>query len=179
MKKTEKILIALAIVGQIMRILYWDGASIISVAAGAMLAIFYLATGAFFFNDAGFRNAYTKFRRILLTASVGVVMFFNVAGILFKLQIFPGANILLSLASPMSGVLLAVLFSCHRYNSWRQFPVKRLIVFGSISLILWIVPYSPLVDIYYHKNPEYAEALKKAIESGDHDIPISDMENER
>lgn len=170
MKKAEKILIVLFILGQIMRLTYLSGGTFISILSGTLLAIFYLILSVPLISELNFKHLFSKNHQhekyqILLTFFLGVSFFICTMGILFKLQIFTEANPVL-----LVGILSLVGSFTVFFIKWRKAPIYRaaiirIVIFAAASGVLLITPAKFMVDLYFHRYPGYANALKEQLDN--------------
>ena len=93
-------------------------------------------------------------------------------GILFKLQLWPGAT-LMSIIACIAGVgLLIILFFQHLGNKHsepeeRNYSfnmLKRTGVIISISIALTLIPVKTLCSLYHPDDPEYVKLFTRAYE---------------
>ena len=173
MKKAEKILIVLFIIGQVFRLMYLQGGEILSLVSAAALGFLYLFFGFALLNDVRFRalfkkKTYAELTRndILLSLFAGAALFIAVTGGVFKLQFYGGADLLVDLAFVLLVAALVMTlifyFSDNRVHFKRS--LERLIPYCTVMLVLVVTPISALIDIYYRDYPEQAKELKEAFE---------------
>jgi hypothetical protein len=166
MKKTEKTLIALIVIGQLMRLFDMVGGSLISLTATLLLTILYVFFGFALFNDIRFREIFRKGslgigrREIGLSILFGVALGISITGVVFKLQIFTEANIVLSIGIALVAISLAILAKKFKKTRLYSQTIVRTMIIGGISIVLLATPINWLVDVYYFRDPDQAEIIK-------------------
>jgi len=174
MKKLEKILWGIFIIGILFKIMKWPGAGIFTTTSLGVVACFYLYLGIGIFNNLTvkamfYKDSYQYENRfnLLFGAIFGIVLAILVIGFLFKFMFWPGANVLLILG------LFSLLFSLLIYGSLHKKKkvsltkpsFYRIALIGILSLSLFIIQSDSIIDFYYPNNPEYAKALKEIIQN--------------
>ena len=174
MKKLEKILWGIFIIGILFKIMKWPGAGIFTTTSLGVVACFYLYLGIGIFNNLTvkamfYKDSYQYENRfnLLFGAIFGIVLAILVIGFLFKFMLWPGANVLLILG------LFSLLFSLLIYGSLHKKKkvsltkpsFYRIALIGILSLSLFIIQSDSIIDFYYPNNPEYAKALKEIIQN--------------
>ena len=169
MKKAETYLGITAILGFILKLLHIPGNSFLLVVSLSTLALFYYLSFAYF-NNIRIRDIFkikaysnTNVKRILGTIVLGFALSLCVLGILFKIQFYSNANIiLLSGLFYLCVILITTLFFYFRNKSFFYKKIlNRIIIIGSICFLFSVIPSTTLVDIYYRNKPEYRDSLKK------------------
>jgi hypothetical protein len=184
MRKTEKILIVLIIIGQLMRIFEVSGGSVISISAAMLLAFLYLFFGFALFNGVRFRNIFQKGsfhmdrKQIAISVFLGLGLAFSIMGIVFKLQILKEANITLMTGIIIMAVLLAILLKYWKNTSFYSRIIIRVIGYGILATILLATPAKWWVDVYYFRHPDYAESLKERLGNPEKRAPGIELDEE-
>ena len=170
MKKTEKILIVLFILGQIMRLTYLSGGTFISIFSGTLLATFYLILSVPLMSGLNFKHLFSKNHQIKkyqirLTFFLGISFCICTMGILFKLQIFTEANLFLFVGMLfLTGSSTLFVIKCRKARIYQD-AIVRIISFAAVSGLLLIIPFKSMVDLYFNKYPDYANALKEQLDN--------------
>jgi hypothetical protein len=172
MKKFELIVGFIAILGIFLKILHIPGGSILTVLAFSTLSMFYYVFSFALFNGISLRNIFKKVsykdtnaKRIIGAIGLGWALSAILTGVLFKLLFWSGANIQLRGGLYAIGLILpiATIFYFRNKTDYYKRIFKRIAIYGGLGLILYLMPSSTLVDIYYRNNPEYAELYKKVL----------------
>ena len=179
MKRTELIFIGLAIIAVILKMLHIPGSGILTVLSFFILSILYFFLGFALFNDIRFRSIFKKsfFRdydalKIVGAYIAGVVLSISALGILFKFQSYPGDELFLGLGSlGVLIVLIAFLIKLiatkdHFYSK----ILKRVILFGSFCIFLYLLPEKTWLNWKYPNQPDYVNALLKAKADPDNQV---------
>ncbi|MCF6360538.1 MAG: hypothetical protein L3J29_07225 [Cyclobacteriaceae bacterium] len=148
------------------------GATTVSALTMGIFSLFYLIFSFALFNNVQnifSKSAYqgTNTKRIIGSIGLGWVLSTILFGILFKLQLYPGAAVLLTIGLTEIGIILIVVLILYFKNKAVFYSdiIKRITIYGVIGLISLLTPAQTLIDIYYKDNPEYAELYKKVIEN--------------
>lgn len=174
MKKTELIIGFSAIIALVLRFLQVPGSGIIVMSTITTLSIFYYIFGFAIFNNIGFRGIFkkelykkTNAKKIIGAIGLGWAISIITIGGLFKIQLYQGASIQLLFGLILISILFLIALTRYFKNRSVYFPriFKRIIIFGSLGLILYLTPYATLIDIYFKDKPAYAELYKKVLEN--------------
>lgn len=171
MKKFEIIISCLAVIAIILKFIGIPGSGLIVVLTLMTLAITYYFAFALFnnirlrtiFKSSSYR--YTNTKRIVGSVVLGLSLSLVIIGLLFKLQLWPGAAIQLNTGL----VFLAICFIVAMINFMKSrdefyLPLfKRIAVVGGFGLFILLTPDSALIDIYYRDRPELAELMKQSM----------------
>lgn len=157
MKITEKILILLFIIGIILKIAAIKAGGMLCFYSGAGLFFMYFIFGFAFFNGIRFRNIFKKSSYagikpiyIFVAVLAGLGLGIGEAGIVFKTQIWKGADMLCETGFIFSLVVTVVSASNLRSNNaafykrilYRSVPILLLLV------IMNIMPYKTATDLF-------------------------------
>jgi magnesium-transporting ATPase (P-type) len=176
MKKIELIAGTIAILGLFLKIMYLPGSGILIVLAFVTLAMFYYVFSFALFNAIRLRDILkkssykdTNARKIIGAIGLGLTLSLIIVAGFFKLQLFPGGNIQLLIGLITIGLILliAIIFYFRNKTDYYKRIFKRIAIYGILGLVLYLTPDSTLVDIYYRKNPDYAELYKKVLAAPD------------
>lgn len=170
MKKTEKILVTITLLGVVLRFLLIPGASELITVGATVLAILYGYFSFALLNDIRLRQIFKKtsytnlsWKRILISVLIGFSISTIVFGILFKLLILPGAYELLIIGLVGTGFLIVIIFLVPKMKneSYRKIYI-RCVPIVVLGLTLYLVSTEFLIRTLYRENPSF---VKAAIES--------------
>lgn len=173
MKKFEKTIITLAVIGIVMKFLLLPGGTLLTIISLSLIMFFYYFFGIGILNELPFkqifdRNTYKDYslKRIFGSIGAGITLGAITAGILFKLMFFPGDQINL-LTGITAGFFVAIVSSI-KYAKTKdklyQNTLQRIIIVGGIGLILFITPRISLIKIQFKNHPRYIEAYQHYLE---------------
>ncbi|HVD96990.1 MAG TPA: hypothetical protein VNB90_02220 [Cytophagaceae bacterium] len=154
MKLLEKIFIILAVIGLFLRVMMWSWGELFLTVSLPSLAVIYLLM-----SWAVFRH-HEHGHHVFLSFLSGVSFCIIFIGILFKLMIWRGGNVIL-----VTGLSAMVLFKLlgmilERRNAvvmgkyFKTLFLRYYIKF-SVAFIILFVPYEKIVAIYHRDDPEY------------------------
>jgi hypothetical protein len=90
-----------------------------------------------------------------------------ILGVLFKIQFWPNAQMMLLRGISLHLVVVIVYVVLYLKNK-SEFYVelfKRSAVIGSIAIILWLIPQIKIVEFKHRDDPAYIESYKNSIEN--------------
>jgi len=171
MKKTEKILAAISIMGILLNLFLVPYGDTLSILSMSCLAVLYMYLSFALFNDIPLQKVLKREnhkdiskRTKIGTNLIGMILALITIGILFKLQDWPNASTLLNIG--FCGLILSAIIS---FIKVRQSNPKlhytlltRLATFSIIGFIFILTPKENLLEFKYRNHPEYVEAVKKA-----------------
>ncbi len=176
MKKLEIILGFFAVLGIALKYFHIPGSTIIIILSFSILSAFYYLFSFAHLNGIGFRGIFKKdsyrqttIKRILLAVALGFSLSILIIGMLFKIQFWPGALMTLSAGLILCSIVFLFtlfFFLRNKIMAYKRFFI-RIYIYGILGLILFLIPQTSLIDVYYRKNPDYAEIYKKHIENPD------------
>lgn len=176
MKKLEKILWGLFIVGLLFKIMHWPGAGIVTVFSLALVAMLYFYLGFALFNEVKLRNAFKKSSytnlpklNLIFAIAFGISLSIITIGFLFKFMLWPGANFNLMIGLIALVICLVAYLLLNKQNkvSFAKKSFTRVIAVGIIGVSFFFIKTNSIIDFYYQERPEYAEALKNMIKDPD------------
>jgi hypothetical protein len=188
MKKAEIILAILAILALIFNLNLVPGASALTVLSLSALAVLYMYFSFALFNDVRLRNIFKKGTfseinkmRIFGAAGAGIALAITIIGIMFKVQLWPGAELQLRMGLLALAIVTAIgLFKYLKEKSSFYLRVfKRAAVVGGLGLTLMFSSETAWLEIRYRNHPEYVEAVKKALAKPDNKELWEKVEIER
>lgn len=172
MKKTEIVLLILTLIALGMNFFIIPFGGVLSIFFIGMLSMIYFAFGFAVFNNIRLRNVfksenYSGIGSLRMIGAIGTGFSLSIVtiGILFKFQLWPGANANLAvglLGLAMIGIIGLIKYFFKKSDYIRKILVRTLL-FGGIGLFLFLTPMDRWVDIKYRNHPEYAEALKNSM----------------
>jgi hypothetical protein len=180
-KTAEKIAAALAVIAICLSLLAWPGGGPLLVLSLSFLAILYYPFGALLFNGIRLRNVLSKpsyaginRSRLLAGAGIGLILAMLCLGMLFKWQIWPGAQAILNIGLLLSAVvLLLLLFKARSAQGFREFAVKagkRIVILGTLAFLLFFTPSMQLIAWHYSDQPELLEAWEAHLSDPDNQV---------
>jgi hypothetical protein len=171
MKKTELIAGIIAVLSIILQALLLPGGNVLTVLSLSVLAILYFYCGLLLFNDIRLRAAFKKISYAGISTSrkigsigTGFALATIVIGILFKIQYWPGANVMLMDGFAMLVIVCIVAGFKYPKNKSEYYNriFKRAAIFGGFGLLLMIVPPYSWSQLKYRNHPAYRDALKNS-----------------
>ena len=167
MFKFEKILGPIIILGLIMKLYHIIGGNTIIILGFGILAIFYNFFSFALFNGIKFRDIFKNksygalsTMRIIGAVLTGFTLSVTSLGILFKLMFYPVAKLMLfeSLISIIIILILLIVKLIMTKASYYRNILKRILILGSIAMILYFVSNHKLIEINYRNYPRYIKA---------------------
>ncbi len=172
---TEKILFGLFIFGLVLKEFDMTGADLLLLFSAAIASTFYYVMGFFLINDINLKDIFKRettqnLKPLFILGPIIAGWDFSliILGILFKILLFPGADILL-----FSGlILLTILTIASHFWVKKKYPeiFKRfffrasIFVFGAV--VFSIITYDNIIDHRYQADhPEYAKVLKAYVKN--------------
>lgn len=172
MKRAEKIIAALALLGISMNLLLIHGGGLVTILSLSSLSCFYFYLSFAFFNDVRLRNirkadAFKDIsrNRVIGAIALGLALGMDITGLLFHFQSYPGAqfNLIIGLiAISIIGIVALIKYVKNRLVYYTKI-FKRIAIYGGLSIIILCIPKSAWIDIKYRNHPTYRDALEKAI----------------
>lgn len=172
MNKAELLLLILLINGLFLHLMMIPGGTILLSLSNLMLCLYYILFGFAIFNNIPLKKVFKKesyseitSNKIILSVITGIVLSLITWTMMFLFLNWPGVFILFFI-SIISLVLLAIgLFIGYKaHNAPFLIPIfRRLALYGSIIIIMYLIPSSTFIDFRYRKYPEYLEAYHKAL----------------
>ena len=157
MKKIEIILGLTALVGIALRLLDIAGGGVVTVISLSTLSSFYWLLGFALFNGIRARDIFkkssyndTNAKLIFGAVVTGFILSNVVIGSMFKIQVWPGSDPILKAGLPMLGLILIISFILYSRNKSYFYVrvIKRIVVCGSLGLIIYLIPTSTFMDAF-------------------------------
>jgi len=163
MKKLEIGIFIAIIIGLVLKLLHLPGTGILLVILLSTLSIFYLGGSWYLFKQ--------EKQNLPISIITGLVFSIAMVGILFKIQIWPGAKGMLSIAN--IGIIIMFLTSGLLYSLTKDIDMKqyyktmlmRLLMITVLTGSLYFLPTRELIKISHRDDPEYARLLIQAHEN--------------
>ena len=164
MKWIERVAWGLALVGLLFRMLHWPFGGLFTVLGFSTAATLYFPLGWLLLRGPG-----RKDQLLPLSLITGLVLSLTIIGILFKLQLWPGAEFNLRMGLGGCVVVLVAILGIHSrrplaepyFNALRF----RLLVIGSAGLLLYLVPTPTLIKATVGADTERAHLLIRLYEA--------------
>ena len=188
MKLTEKILVALSILAIVLKLLLIPGGSVLFVLAISILSCIYFALGFALFNGIRLRKMFkkesysnTSALKIIGAICMGFVLSMVSIGIMFKLQMWPGAGPMLIVGAPPMFIILIIVFVKFILTK-HKFYLNALIrcgIFTLFGIALFFTSGLTLIKLQFRNHPEYIQAYE-AYQNNPSSLELFDkMETER
>ena len=170
MIKLERIMGIVAIVSILMKLALIHGAGIFVLLSLMLLAGIYYPFGFVFFNGIGLFDLFKKDAykavskwRIVGAIAVGICLSAICMGIMFKIQYYPGANVML-----VSGLEMVLIVTIVAFMKWLKQRddyyikmFKRIAIIGGFGLVMALTPALTIEKIKYHNYPNYIKAMEE------------------
>jgi len=169
MKKTEKIVGLIALIGLTLKVLLINGGGVITVLSLSFLSLLYFIFGFALFNDIPLRNVFKKQTydpiskgRLVGSILLGFALSALVIGILFSVQLYNGSQFQLinGLVWTTAILIVSIVRLASTKSIFYKQVITRIAILGVIGLILCITPTWKIVEILKRKHPAYVEAVK-------------------
>lgn len=168
MKLAEKIISITFLVGLLMIFYQITGGGLITTLSLVSISSIYMAFSLLLFNQLSIKEllqsgTLDKIGRLRIIGSIllGLSLSVLTLGILFKIQLYPGASAMLKLG--LIGVSVALLIGAIKYIKSRDIfyksIFKRIIIFGGIGLFFYLLPKANWLTIRFPDNPDYVQAV--------------------
>ncbi|MFK7755413.1 MAG: hypothetical protein AB8B53_00625 [Flavobacteriales bacterium] len=143
MKILEKTLIVLLLIGALFKLMHWPGAGPLFVIGLTFLSMTYFIFSFFLFHGIGFRQIFKKesysaigHKTAIFSILAGLFCLSTLlVGIMFRIQFWPGANVMLTAALPPT-LILIIIAVVKRKNSVAKSYLYRALPFGVIGAVL-------------------------------------------
>lgn len=176
MKRTEIILITIALIAVVMQFMHFPGGNILFIISLLLLSGVYLYFGFALFNSIKFGTILKKTSyefisttRIIGGIGTGVALSISGIGILFKSLSWPGATLQLGV-----GIFLLLIISIiasiklgSSNDDYFSKILKRTVLFTIISVFLVSISTKTWLNWKYPNHPDYVNAVLNAQEDSD------------
>ena len=164
MKWIERVAWGLALLGLLFRVLHWPFGGLFTVLGLSGAAILYFPLGWLLFGGPS-----RKDQLLPLSLITGLVLSLTTIGILFKLQLWPGAEFNLMMGLGGCVVVLVAILGIHSRRLLAEHYFKalrlRLLVIGFVGLLLYWVPTPSLIKASVGAGTERADLLIRLYEA--------------
>ena len=172
MKKVEKILIPISIISLGLNILLIPYGGVLTVLTFSTLSTLYFYFGFALFNDIRLRKIFKKDSyknisslKILGAIGAGLALSMTTIGLMFKFQSWPGADF--NLIVGLSGMFIVTSVAIIRYtqnkSDYYTKILKRMAIFGSLGIIVFLIPKTSWNKFEYRNYPDYVNAINNSI----------------
>lgn len=188
MKNVETVLLVIVALAFVLKFFHIPGSSILTILSLSGISVMYMYLSFALFNGVGFRGIFNKgsFQgksagRIVGAIGTGLALSVSAVGIVFKLQSWPGASLQLMISIVGLGAVLIVSLFKIRKNTDGYYVnlLKRVLLFGAISLALLSIPAKAWLDWRYPNNPEFVNAVLEAREHPENQKLWEKVDDER
>jgi hypothetical protein len=170
MKKAEKILVCLAVIGIILRFLLINYSGLLMVISFTLLSILYFPLGFLLFNDIRLRDIFKRqsYRgvsrlKLIGTVGVGISLVSVILGICFRILGYEGSYLLLK--EGLFLTLISFVIALIRYLKKESISYKniliRICIIGFIGFLAIITPRYYLQKILHRNSPDYLEQMEE------------------
>ena len=188
MKKVEISLYIIALIGLAFMHFHYPGSDVLNILSYFSLASLYFYLGFAIFNNIRFRNIFKKVsysalntNRIGGAVCTGIALSTAAIGILFKLQSYPGAEIMLYIG--LIGIIPIGVISAIKLQKAKDAYylniLKRIAVLGLGILTLLLIPDEIWLNWKYPNHPEYVKAVLNLTEDPNNPDLIEEYETAR
>lgn len=148
MKKTEIVIVTISIIAIVLRLFSIEGGVLLSTLSFGILSLFYLFFGFLLFNNIPIKGVFKKnvysnlnWKRLLWSVSIGVSLSVAAIGVLFALNRWAGASIMLKLgiALLLGGGATSLIRYIPKPSKYHAGILIRLGVLVIVSIILFVI----------------------------------------
>jgi len=178
MKKGELIIGVLAIISILLNLFLVPGGGFLSVVFCLTLSVFYFLFSFALFNNIKLKSLIKNKStekiiplRIVGAVGLGFAIPEIIIGILFKIQNYPGADLYL-LVGLIILLIISIVSLVKYLKNKPDFYIrifKRVAIYGSLGLIVLLLPSDTISEFKYRNHPEFLENTKD----------IKELENQR
>jgi hypothetical protein len=164
MKKIERFLIMLSLIGIIARMMLAGGSSLTLLLSLMSLSLLYMYFGFALFNDIRLRDIFKKASYKGLTTIhivgailAGLALSMACVGILFKVQSWPGATFDLGVSLSLCSIIIVISYSKIKgpHRQYYKRITSRLVVATVISAFLLVIPRKGYLEFMQRDNPAF------------------------
>ena len=170
MKLTEKILAVLAIVAILLKCFFIPGGGPLFVLTVTALSCLYFACGFALFNGIRLRNMFKpssysgiSTMKIIGGVLMGITLSTVCIGLVFKIQMWPGANPMLIVSIPPTIIILIIVFIKYILTKSKFYlhALIRCTIFSILAIALAFVNELTLVKMKFRDHPNYIKAFEE------------------
>jgi hypothetical protein len=168
MKRTELILIGIAVLALLMKFLHLPASGILTVLSLSSISVIYMYLGFALFNNLRFRKIFKKesykeisTKRIIGGVGAGLALSVSAIGILFKFQSWPGAsvNLIIGIIGLTVVTIISLIKMQKNTDNYYSNILKRVAGFGAICIFLLAIPPKTWLGWKFPNNPKYVQAV--------------------
>ncbi|MEP2770643.1 MAG: hypothetical protein ABJH05_00755 [Fulvivirga sp.] len=173
MKRLEKVLVVLILLGAIGSLLRIDYSNYIFLVGCTVISMLYFFFSFALFNDVKIRNitkpgSFKSIGRVIGSIGLGIALSIVIIGIQFKFFVLVGSDNMLNIGSTFLTIIgiVATIILIARNRQQPDFYLrvfKRLVPALLIGVISYITPGEYIIDIRYSDNPKLAELIKQSL----------------
>lgn len=174
MLKLEKILGIIVVIGLVLKFTLIPGGGILLTLSLMTLACLYYPLGFALLNRIGFKQIFKKesykgLSALRIIGAIGAGMAFSAicVGILFKLQLWAGANI--NLIAGLATLLIVLTIALIKYLKAKgEFYIgilKRISIIGTLGLLFICISDLTITKIQFRNHPDYIKAYERHIDN--------------
>jgi len=161
--RTEKIIFAVILLGLLLKVFNVPISSLVLVLSLSTISMVYFGGAFYFFCDKKLKNS-----NIALSIIAGIFLSTAQIGILYKLLFWPGGQIMLLIGLIATIVLLIIAIilkikSSEHLKTYYKNMLIRTSVWTILTLVIYFIPISTLVNYQYKNEPEKARLLNLTI----------------
>lgn len=171
MKKAEIVLIGIAILALLMKFAHLPGSGLLLFVSFSLLAMVYMFFGFALFNNSESSELFKSIShkkistiRVIGSIGTGLALSVSIQGVLFKIQSYPGALMMLSIG--LFGLVIIAIISLIKTQkdtgNYYSTILKRVVIFGIICTFLIFLPEKTWLNWKHPNNPEFVQAVLDA-----------------
>lgn len=169
MKKIELVFGLSALIASILNLFDYPMSTQLLIVSIGNLSIFYMYLGIPLFNHIPFRKMFSRSSyegisklRFIGSLALGLSFSATLIGLLFKLMIWPNANIelLIGLSGLFIGLWVAIWRYQKRPSEFYLDIFKRIAIFIVLAIVGLALPKYAILEFKYSDYPDYVEAFK-------------------
>ncbi len=170
MKLTEKILVGLTIIAILLKCFFVPGAGPLFVLVQTSLSILYFAFGFALFNGIRLRHIFKSsaysgisVMKIVGAALMGIALSMASVGFVFKIQMWPGAQVMLLSSIFPTFIILIIVFIKYIVSKSKFYlhALIRCTIFSILAIVLLLINELTLVKMEFQNHPDYIKAFEE------------------
>jgi glucan phosphoethanolaminetransferase (alkaline phosphatase superfamily) len=172
MKKFEKIIGLILIIGLIFKFALIPGGSFFVVISLIILSFLYFFFGVALLNQVILKNAFKKdsykdisIAKVVIAIGAGIGLAMACIGILYKIQHWEGSILYLTISIIILAIISIICFIRFLKNKEPYYTrtFKRVIIFGGMGILMLLISDMALVKFQYRNHPLYIKAYQDYI----------------
>jgi len=179
LKKLETGSITIALLGLLFKFLHWPGGSMMLIMSLGTLSMYYFMLVQRMPGST--ETEETDVVTALLVKIIGFALSIAAIGIMFKMQSYPGASLILYVG--VGSLALLGILTMLKYNKtrspylWRMFI--RIVAFGSVAALLVAFPRETWLEMRHADHPAYVQAVKDSWADPNNEDLLQKVDEER